>query len=436
MMRKTPLALLLAGCFMSGTVSAMTLADAHALALAQDAKLASAQARLEADSEQVPQARSQLLPQVSASVSSKQENYVLPGRATNFDERTSNQNLQVTQPVYARKAWHALDQAELKVDYARLRLDSAQVELGLRVSEAYLNILLAQENLALSQQQVDTTQSRLKQVEEALKVGYASKVDVFSLKAELDDARARQIADEQQLKFFRQKLKVLIGQEPPDHLPWPKLDAAQLHQRFVQGRDWLEEARNRNLDVQMSQVGLSVAQQEVEVRKSDHYPTVNLGAYYSDAQGSTYFAQKNDNKVLYLELKMPLYQGGYVSSRVREGEALLRSAEQDARFAEREAQKLAQEQLSNFASAQERLEALKQAVSSGEAYLASVEEGYRLGLRDIAEVSRAKEKLFANKRDRVRSSMDAINALMQLYALTGQLDAGQVGQISQVLWVK
>jgi outer membrane protein len=412
----------------------MTLADAFALAQAKDAKLASSQSKLEADEELTDQALSQLLPQLTASANVRQEAYKLPTSALSFDERTNNKNVQVTQALYNRQAISAYDQAGLKVNYARLRLSSAQQELGVRVTQAYLNVLLAQENIALSKSLFQSTEQRLKQVTAALKVGYSTKVDRFSLKAELDDAKSKLLSDEQQLIFFRQKLKGLIGQDPPKQLPWPLLKADALISRFLNAHDWLSEAKNRNLDVQMSRAGVEVAQQEVEVRSSSFYPVINLGAYYSEADGATYFAQKQDNKVVYLEMKLPLYQGGYDSSRVREGKALLRTAEFDAEYYSREATQQAQEQLSNVTSSREKIEALAQAIISGESYLASVEEGYRLGVRDIAELSRAKEKLFINRRDQVRATVELLNSLVQLHAVSGLLDEQAMAQISHSVW--
>jgi outer membrane protein len=434
-MRNSSLALALSFLFAgSASAAVMTLDEAYQLALAKDAKLASSEAQLEANTELTEQAFAQLLPQVTASASVKKEQYQLPNNLLSFDESTNNKNLQVTQALYNRQALRAFEQAGLKVDYAKLRLSSAKNELGMRVAQAYLNVLLTQENLLISQSQVETTAKRLEQVTAALKVGYSTKVDRLSLQAELDDAKAKLTTDQQQLIFFRQKLKVLIGQDISSNLPWPKVNADALVNQFLRGKSWLDEAQDNNLDVQMQQKAVEVAQQEVEVRKSGFYPTVNLGAYYADASGSTYFAQKNDNKVIYVELKLPLYQGGYDSSRVRESKSLLRAAEYDAQYAKLDATQQAQEQVSSINASRERMDALAQAILSGESYLASVEEGYRLGVRDIAEVSRAKEKLYANRRDQIRASVEMLNALVQLHAVSGQLDAQAMKQISRAVW--
>ena len=55
-------------------------------------------------------------------------------------------------------------------------------------------------------------------------------------------------------------------------------------------------------------------------------------------------------------------------------------------------------------------------------------------MRDITEVSRAKEKLYANRRDQIRASVELLNALVQLYAVSGELDAAAMQQISKAAW--
>lgn len=434
-MTKSSLFFVLSACLTCATSAySMTLSEAYVLALSKDAKLAASSARLEADEELKAQATAQLLPQLTASVSAKKEQYQLPTSKTSFDEITNNRNLQLTQPIYNRQAYYGYGQAGLKVDYARLRLSATQNELGVRVAEAYLNCLLAQENLLLSKQQIETTEQRAKQINAALKVGYSTKVDALGLAAELDDAKATYMADQQRLASARQKLKVIIDQEIPEILPWPKLQPELIVSQFVIAKPWLDQAQQSNLDVQLQKKAVEVAQQEVEMRRSAFYPVVNVGAFYADADGSTYFAQKNDNKAIYVEMKLPLYQGGYDSSRVRESRALLRSAEFEAEYARLYATQQAQEQLSAIHASREKLKAIAQAITSGESYLASAEEGYRLGLRDLAEVSRAKEKLFVNRREQARASVELLNALVQLHAVAGKLSDDAMMQISKAVW--
>ena len=423
--------------FLSCDAKALGLSDAYQKAIGFDTNYASALDMLKATEEQPVQAKAQLKPTVSLSVTKRNETYKLPSSTaatTNYDENSTSQYLQLTQPVYNRKLFYGLDIAKSQLSLAELQSLFSLQDLALRVSDAYLSIILYQENLALDQLQMKTTESRLEQMRAAMAVGYASTVDVYNLQAELDDVASRKVLDEQQLTIARQQLALSIGENPSSPFVMPQLDAQKLLARFLPSQKELDAAIDQNLVVKSRAVSVAMASSDLEIRSSDHYPTLNLGAFYANTQSSSYFAQKGDDRVIYLEMNLPLYQGGYVDSRVREGQARLKSSQNDEVSARRDASKKIQTQLSTLTSSAERLKAIDKAIESGKIYLDSVEEGFRLGLRDMNEVSRAKEKLFSSRRDKISTTIGFMRSIIQLYAETAMLDDGFIRQLDEVVW--
>jgi outer membrane protein TolC len=416
------------------TAGLYTIADAYRDALQYDATLASGVARFKAEGEQTEQAKSQKRPQLNATVFTGWEQYGLQGGGAQKSQATNKEMLAATQALYAPKSDALIEQSLVKVDYSRLNLDSQRAELAVRVSQAYLSTLLAQEGRKLSQAQVETAQKRLYQVSESLKLGYASKVDTYSAQADVDDAQSKLLADEQGLVIQRQGLQQLVGRTLPETLPVPSVQEVALLDKFLLGRDWLSEAKQRNLNVRMAQLGVDIAQKELAVRKAEGKPQVNLGVQYSQTQGGSSYAMGED-KYVFLQLAMPLYTGGYADSRQREALSLIDASQEELRAKSLSAEKLAQEQVSNLISARQRLAALKKAVTSGQNYLTSAEEGYKLGLRDLVEVQRAKEKLYTNQRDLLKSRVELLSNLFQLYAVTAQLDEAWVSALSSDLWM-
>jgi TolC family type I secretion outer membrane protein len=432
----TKLLLIVAFLSTSVNVNALTLYEAYQKSAVADASYAAMVESLTATQEQPVQASAQLKPTVSMTLTQRKETYSLPSGSTSSgaDETSSSQYVQMSQPVYNRKLWYSVDAADKRVEVAVLKLNQSLQDVVLRVTDAYMAVLLYQESLRLSEQQVATTQTRLEQVNAAMNVGYASTVDVYGLQAELDDIKSRQLLDEQQLLVAKRKLQVLMGEASPNTLVMPVLNTDIVMKQFLSDKSRFLEAVDTNLTVRIKDAELASTRSDLDVRLSEHYPSMNLGAFYSNTQASNYFAQKFDDKVVYLEVSMPIYQGGYVNSRVREGEAMVRSLQKEAEFARRDAAKKIQEQLSAVTTAAERLKAIEKAIDSGGVYLASVEDGFRLGLRDITEVSRAKEKLFANKRDKIKTTVDFVNALINLHTNTGLVDDDVIKQISDACW--
>jgi len=434
LIRGTTLGFLL---FIACTANALTLTQAYDKALSYDAGYASVQDLLKATDEQLVQASSQLKPQVKLSLTRRNESYHLPNSTTlksDYNENSSSQYVQLSQPIYNRKLFLGVDLAEKKVSLMELQALESLQDLTLRVAQAYLSILMYQENIELDKLQLETTITRIEQVTAAMQVGYASVVDVYGLQAELDEVEARKVLHEQKLTVARQELTNLIGENSPPFLKFPKLNIEDLLASMMPSATVLMQAVDDNLAVKSKILGTDVALTELDARRSESYPVVNLGAVYSNTQASSYFAQKNDNQLLYLELSMPLYEGGYASSRVREGEARLRSSQQEMTFAKRNALKRIQESASLIYSSVERIKAIDKATESASLYLQSVEEGFRLGLRDMTEVSRAKERLFATRREKIENVMMVLNTMVKLYAETGMLNRDVIVQLDRLVF--
>jgi outer membrane protein len=216
----------------------------------------------------------------------------------------------------------------------------------------------------------------------------------------------------------------------------PKMNPQALIQYFVQDPNGFLTAETQNILVQLKMLEADIARSEVSLRESEHYPTVNLGGYYSQTEGTNYAAQKFDNQVIYVEVSLPLYQGGATESRIRESKATLESIEQQITAQTRETRQAIEKALSNLTSISERLKAIQNAIQSGKIYLDSIEEGFRLGLRDISEVSRAKAQLLANQREQIRNQIDFMNSLVNLYAQTGQLTIQTFSNLEEQLTQK
>lgn len=433
--RATHLALQVFGiyCFLQPSAYALTLAESVTAAIEQDAGYASTLSSVKAAEEQPEQAKAQLKPTVSLSSRQLNESYRTPSQAGKSTRQESIQShyLQFSQPLYNPKLWRSLSIAEQRVIQANLSQKHALQMLIARVSETYFSVLLQQAYLQLSIEQRQTTEDRLAQVTAAMDVGYASQLDVNSLQAERDDMLAKQLLDEQQLKLARKQLAQVTGKPLPDTLTMPNLDTKMLLQQLVASPDEFLSATANNVLVQLKMVESDIARNEVAVREAERYPTVNLGGYYSQTEGTNYLAQKFDDQVVYVELSLPLYQGGMTDSRVREGKAQTESLEQQVLAQTRDTHQQIQQALSNLTTMTERLKAIHNAITSGQTYLDSIEEGFRLGLRDINEVSRAKEHLLANRRAQIKTQLDFVSNIVTLYTQVGQLTPTVIAQIDQ-----
>lgn len=410
-----------------------TLVDAFRDALANDARLALVEIQMDAQLEQKNQAESQLGMQANLSGMAGWQRYSVQGVNRSTEQNTSNETITVTQPLYSPRQRELLEQSLIKIDYAKLNLNNKRVELAMRVVEGYLNALMAQESYQLSKFQSETAIKNLNQVEEALKLGYSSKVDLFSAKSEVDNAKARELADALAMQTQRHGLEQMVGRKLPERLPMLHVAEEQWVASFLANKDWLSIAKSDSLELSLSEKAVDIARRELEVRKAESKPVVQAGLQYGQIQGGSSYTA-GENQYLYAQVSMPLYDSGYNDSRRREATVLIRASEQEMRIKTLEIEKRVQELRAGLESSKEQLSALRQAISSGEVYLELSEESYRLGLRNLLEVQRAKEKLHANQRDFLKASMMMVNYLCQLYAVSAKLDEAWLGTLSGVLW--
>jgi outer membrane protein len=134
-----------------------------------------------------------------------------------------------------------------------------------------------------------------------------------------------------------------------------------------------------------------------------------------------------------VRLNVPLYDGGFASSKVREAIARQEQKALDLQRARSEAALATEtaflEAQGYFAEAG----ALKAAELSGQVALKSNQMGYLAGVRINADILNAQQQLFAVRRDLIRAQVSALLASLQLKANAGVLLDEDVSRLAQWL---
>jgi outer membrane protein len=153
---------------------------------------------------------------------------------------------------------------------------------------------------------------------------------------------------------------------------------------------------------------------------------------YRPASSSRSFSTQIDAYVG-LRLNVPLYDGGFSNSKVREAMALqeqkaieLQRVKADAALNAETAYLEAQ---GFFAEAS----ALRAAERSGEVALTSNQMGYQAGVRINSDILSAQQQLFAVRRDLIKTHVSALMATLRLKASAGALGEDDVIGLSQWL---
>ena len=105
--------------------------------------------------------------------------------------------------------------------------------------------------------------------------------------------------------------------------------------------EWVDLAMSNNPSVIAAQRAVEIADSNAKLQRSGHYPTVDLTASVGEFTNENYLLLDDlqnpignadltqDSTNYSLRLNVPIYQGGFVSSRTRQARHLLNATQQD-----------------------------------------------------------------------------------------------------------
>jgi outer membrane protein len=414
------------------------LLEIFRLAQSADAVYGSARASWAAAQEKLPQGRSGLLPSASLSASTQYNDRGIdfrdPASADNNARFNSNvYSLSITQPLYRRQNMVVYEQAKTQLEQADAALAQAGQDLITRVAQAYLDVLLAQDNVALTGAQKTAIAEQLAQARISFEVGTATITDTHEAQARYDLSVSQEIAASSDLEIKTRALDQLIGRAAPALAPLSP--ALKLLSPEPAAMDkWVEEARSNNHQVRAAQAGATLAHQEVERNRAGHYPTLDAFATRSENRsGAGAFGGAGtdiNNKIIGLQLAVPIYQGGLVNSRVREALANEDKARQDLENARRTAELNARQTYLGVTSGIAQVKALEAALTSSQSALDSTRLGREVGVRTQVDVLNAQQQLFSARRDLAQAKYNYILATLRLKAAVGRLAEADLSAVS------
>lgn len=431
----------LLGAMLAGSAQGADLVSAYQDALAYDAQFAGARANLEAGRERYVQGRSGLLPTVGASANTIWNDIDTTLRANPPISRSMQYNsnawsVNLSQPLFRWQNWAAYKQGGFAVALAEAQFASARQELILRVAQAYFDVLAAQEAVATTVAQKRAITEQLESAKRNFEVGTATITDTHEAKARYDLAVAAELAAGNDLLVKRQALRTVIGKEP-EALKTLRAGAQIGHPQPADLEQWATFANDGSLVVAQAQAALAIADQEVAKQRAGHYPTLDLVASHgrSGTGYNTVTAGGTDGKAttVGLQLALPLFAGGYTSSKDREAVALREKALADLDNARRQSALAARQAYLGVTSGLSQVSAYEAALVSSQAALDSNKLGYEVGVRINIDVLNAQSQYYDTRQKLIRARLDTLLAELRLKAAAGTLDETDLAEVNALL---
>lgn len=424
---------------------AQNLVDVYHQALAHDPALASALSANKAAQEIIEQGKALYRPTVNlnanATASKTDIKYIGTGFNQFRDEGRQNfvgynYGLEARQPIFRKENLVQMEQSKTQVSQADKQYHLSQQQLILRTTEAYFDVLIAQDKIDLIGAQKTAILSQLDQAKATFEVGTATITDVNEAQARYDLILAQEIAAVNEHQIAKRSVQAITG-EIPNKLATAKSDIQVVPLKEGM-QDWQQIAVQNNLNIQIQQDTLKYNEQEVDRANAGHLPTLDAVASYNKNYsngGTSGIGNDLDNATIGLQLQIPLYQGGAISSRARQAVMNKQKAQDDVDVARRQTDLETQRAYLNLSTSIAQVKALEQALLSSQSQLDSTKLGYEVGVRTSVDVLNAQQQLFSAKRDLLQARYNYLVNIIRLKSASGLVSEADLQEINQQLVV-
>ncbi len=382
-----------------------------------------------AKQEILPQSRALWLPRLNlnASVATNRRD---PKVGPVDEYQSQGYGLSITQSLYNRANWVLLEQAKEQVGQADANYDAAEQSLMLEVTQRYFDVLAALDTLGFTQAEKAAIERQLQQAQQRFEVGVSAITDVQEARARYDSVVSREITAHNQLDSAREALQELTGSANMELNPLSAGFPLQLPDPNDIER-WERIARENNPQLKAARYALHVAEKDIIRQSAARYPSLNLvGSYQRSEAGSLQFVD-NDLTAITLQLELPLYQGGGISSRTRQARHRYQQANEELEKMLRSTLRMTRDAFRGVLAGIAHVQALEQALASSQTALKATEAGFEVGTRTIVDVLNVQQELFRVKRDHAVARYNYLLAMLRLKQVAGILQAADLEEVSR-----
>jgi len=437
---------------LSAPAHAVDLIGVHDLALKNDPILQAAALRREATSENERQAWANLLPNIGgrADTFRGDSDSTIDGQGIFPDVRRENDvdseswSIDLNQVVYNQANYEQLDIARGQVSQAEAIYQTAYQDFLVRISIAYFDVLTASDRVIFAEAEELALKRQFEQAEQKFEVGLTAITDVFEARAGFDNARARAIVARNQLADTREGLRQLTGEyfeqvDPlQEELPLVDPDPNNIE-------EWVDTALQFNPLVTTRRFAVDIADANVALQRTGHFPTVNFTAGYSDRTNNSIQLTNDIGEVIAttsleatdfsygLVLNVPLYQGGFVSSRTRQARFELGAVQQDLEEQQRFTMRETRNAFRSVIAGIEQVQAFGQALLSADSALEATQAGFEVGTRTIVDVLLAQQRFYGAARDNSLARHTYILNHLRLKLAAGLLTEEDLRAVNRIL---
>lgn len=411
---------------LSTFVIAEDLAQVYTQAKDNDPTILRSIAQRDAAFEAITSSRSTLLPQINLTAG-----YNYANNASDVTSQQLSAGIGFSQELYNRSSWINLDTAEKQARQADSALAAQQQQLILRVATAYFEVLRAQDAVVFVQAEKKAVARQLDQMKQRFEVGLSAITDVHEAQAQYDTVLADEVVAQNNLVNSYESLRTITGRD------YQSLDILNTD-RFSASApadtvdSLVQQAEQENLSLLAARISQDIARDQIELASSGHLPSLSLSGGYDVGRGEADSIDwtTSDQYNIGINLSVPLYTGGNITSQVKQAEFNYVAVSEDLEAAYREVVSGVRASRNNINATIGSIRAFEQLQVSAKSALEATEAGFEVGTQTIVEVLDATRRVFEADRNLADARYNYIISVLNLRQATGSLSEQDILDIN------
>jgi len=345
--------------------------------------------------------------------------------------------LSASLPLISRERDAQGKQLVLSADVADLEWQEAQQTLMLTTVQRYFDVVLAADALRVLRQQQVAVNSALTETKDRFRLGDVPVTDTHEATARAEAITAQGLALETDLQLKQAAFTDATGLQP-NSLQWMAPGAESTPASTQALAFWMSESGARNFVLRMQLAAVEVATQEAAKSSGALSPSLDLVAQVGRERlsGSGDFGNASNssgNRMIGLQLSVPLYTGGMRGAREQEA---LRGIDKARAQADRTRQQVVQQTRTAWLGltvGAGRIAALSQALVSTRSRLDATRLGRQVGDRTTLDLLNAENDAASAELTLMQARVEFLMNRLRLAAAAGRLDEAWLQSVNASL---
>ena len=316
--------------------------------------------------------------------------------------------------------------AQTRVEAGRATLTAVEGDVFTQAVTAYMDVIRDRSVVELNLNNVKVLETNLQATQDRFQIGDLTRTDVAQSEARLQLGRSQLAVAQGQLTASEATYRQVIGHAPGQLAPPPPLPPLP-----TSADEAVRIALADNPDLVSISRQAIAAGYDVNVARASRLPTLSgvLSETYVNnvANNNSPFPNRGNATTAGLSARVPIFQGGLPSARIRQAQAQQGQALEQVVGTERAVVQAARAAFANYEAAQNSIQAETVAVQANELALEGNRAEQSVGTRTIIEVLNAEQELLNSQVALVSAKRDAYVAGFQLLNAMGQAQAQTLG---------